>query len=508
MVNLEHLGTIPEATRIFILDLASRGDPIAAAIVNLDLDPNQVPPVLTERELNYLSATVATLRSEGLLPAKAEQLTWTLPSSPVNAASPLPSSQPMDAMMTEEHKPLHFTNVEVAPPRPAPSAAVLASPESVLMASLKAELPPDSFAKIQGAMQSYVEEKHIVELVNVGASVIFETHRVSLLDAFKRILPQNSWSLLDALVARARSVSVGGGGGSGSSSAAAAGAAAGATGAGPSRPSAPTTAAAAVPSTAIVAPAALPQAVPSSQNQRVEENEGNVEEEAEDGEHTYSSYIAKNIREIFPNVSAHPDPLVETASLASVQLPPLGENTKYLYETLEEDVQLGHLSDAQMESIIYAWTKFEGPRLPDGKRRGFFLGDGAGVGKGRTIAGLVKQHWNAGGKYILWLSVSQDLRRDARRDLDDLGAQGIEIYNPTGNNQVPDGNFKGVVFITYSLLRSGLLKQKKRKKKAANGASGSRVAQLIDQEALGSDGNTSGSDAGGDDDESTSLEIT
>jgi hypothetical protein len=28
-----------------------------------------------------------------------------------------------------------------------------------------------------------------------------------------------------------------------------------------------------------------------------------------------------------------------------------------------------------------------------GHRAGFFLGDGAGVGKGRQIAALIKQHW-------------------------------------------------------------------------------------------------------------------
>lgn len=33
-------------------------------------------------------------------------------------------------------------------------------------------------------------------------------------------------------------------------------------------------------------------------------------------------------------------------------------------------------------------------------------GDGAGVGKGRQIAALIKQHFNDGGRRALWVSVS------------------------------------------------------------------------------------------------------
>ena len=50
-------------------------------------------------------------------------------------------------------------------------------------------------------------------------------------------------------------------------------------------------------------------------------------------------------------------------------------------------------------------------------RQGFFLGDGAGVGKGRQIAALIREHWNCGRRRILWLSVSTDLKWDAERDL-------------------------------------------------------------------------------------------
>jgi hypothetical protein len=265
-----------------------------------------------------------------------------------------------------------------------------------------------------------------------------------------------------------------------------------------------------------VNPATGPLPAPP-QNQRVEDDDGNVAEEAEDAVNNYSNYVAKGVRELFPDLRTHPDPLVETASLASVQLPKLDPGIQGKFSALEEDVEEGRLSDAQMESIVYAWVKFEGPRLPLGERAGSFLGDGAGVGKGRTIAGLVKQHWNNGGRYILWLSVSQDLRRDARRDLDDLAAKDIKIFEPKGNVSIPDTDFKGVVFITYSLLRTGLptVKKSKRKKKSnavAAAVGGSRVAQLMAMEAAEgtSSGSASGSGSemdGEDDDEEESNAI-
>ena len=53
------------------------------------------------------------------------------------------------------------------------------------------------------------------------------------------------------------------------------------------------------------------------------------------------------------------------------------------------------------------------------------LGDGAGVGKGRSIAGIIYDNWNQGRQKAIWLSVSNDLRQDAKRDLSDIGAYDI-----------------------------------------------------------------------------------
>lgn len=197
------------------------------------------------------------------------------------------------------------------------------------------------------------------------------------------------------------------------------------------------------------APAQSNAVPPVKKDEIEEEQDGREHEEAE--VNSFSPYVASGIRELFPGIKCHPDPLVESASLGSVPLP--NPDTSGIKQMVIEDVEEGRLSDAQFESVVYATMKFNSPLLVDGKRPGFFLGDGAGVGKGRQIAALIKQHFAEGGTRALWISVSQDLRLDAERDLADLNAD-VDIYG--GSDQVPKGDFEGVVFVTYSLLRHNL----------------------------------------------------
>ena len=53
---------------------------------------------------------------------------------------------------------------------------------------------------------------------------------------------------------------------------------------------------------------------------------------------------------------------------------------------MQGNIARGELSSAQLETVIYANQRFQAPQLPDGSRPGFFLGDGAGVGKGALSA--------------------------------------------------------------------------------------------------------------------------
>ena len=99
--------------------------------------------------------------------------------------------------------------------------------------------------------------------------------------------------------------------------------------------------------------------------------------------------------------------------------------------------------------------------LPDGRTRaGFFIGDGAGVGKGRSISGIILDSYARGRRQHIWLSCSADLCRDAERDLRDLGVHVKVIDGPqaldreTKASGLSKDYQEGVLFCTYSSLTS------------------------------------------------------
>ncbi|XP_022717610.1 protein FORGETTER 1 isoform X1 [Durio zibethinus] len=148
----------------------------------------------------------------------------------------------------------------------------------------------------------------------------------------------------------------------------------------------------------------------------------------------------------------HPDPIVETSSLSAVQ-PPEPTYDLRIKDEMESSMALSCL---QIETLVYACQRHL-QHLPSGARAGFFIGDGAGVGKGRTIAGLIWENWHHARRKALWISVGSDLKFDARRDLDDVGAACIEVhalnklpYSKLDSKSV--GIRQGVVFLTYSSL--------------------------------------------------------
>ena len=88
-------------------------------------------------------------------------------------------------------------------------------------------------------------------------------------------------------------------------------------------------------------------------------------------------------------------------------------------------------------------------------RRGWMLGDGTGAGKGRQVAAIVLDHWLRGRRRALWLSQSDKLVEDARRDWTALGGRDDDV--------IPLGKFRqgaeipmheGILFATYATLRS------------------------------------------------------
>uniref|UniRef100_F6Q716 Protein strawberry notch homolog 1 n=1 Tax=Ornithorhynchus anatinus TaxID=9258 RepID=F6Q716_ORNAN len=181
-----------------------------------------------------------------------------------------------------------------------------------------------------------------------------------------------------------------------------------------------------------------------------EEDEPEEEDEEEMGHaETYAEYMPIKLKIGL----RHPDAVVETSSLSSVTPP----DVWYQTSISEESIDNGWLSALQLEAITYAAQQHE-TFLPNGDRAGFLIGDGAGVGKGRTIAGIIYENYLLGRKRALWFSVSNDLKYDAERDLRDIGAKNILVHSL---NKFKYGKIsskhngsvkKGVIFATYSSL--------------------------------------------------------
>ena len=93
----------------------------------------------------------------------------------------------------------------------------------------------------------------------------------------------------------------------------------------------------------------------------------------------------------------HPDPVVETSSMSSIEPPDIF----YKLSIPEHTIDSGDLSALQLESIVYA-SQRHSLILPSGERAGFLIGDGAGVGKGRTLAGIIFENYLLGRKRALW----------------------------------------------------------------------------------------------------------
>ncbi|MCC6775623.1 MAG: strawberry notch family protein [Hyphomicrobiales bacterium] len=179
---------------------------------------------------------------------------------------------------------------------------------------------------------------------------------------------------------------------------------------------------------------------------------------AEISDSLYEPYEPKQVR--IKGAKKHPGPLVESAAMSSVDLPAPTYRPTLPRKVIDE----GRLSLPQLEAVIYAGQSHE-RMLPaaDGetaRRRGFFVGDGTGVGKGREIAGIILDNWQQGRTKAAWVSEKRKLLNDAKRDWTGLGQDGNLIFNvgktKTGEPIKAD---RGIGFITYDTLKGGISDQ-------------------------------------------------
>jgi predicted RNA methylase len=199
----------------------------------------------------------------------------------------------------------------------------------------------------------------------------------------------------------------------------------------------------------------------------------------------YETYSLQSIS--IPGAQPHPTKLVQSAAMASVAPP------KPTYRPLlpPQVLQGGLLSDAQLESLIYAgdahsdtlsgaWTVDDTydvvSAAPDDTeasvrfRRGWMLGDGTGAGKGRQVAGVLLDNWCHGRTRAVWISKSDKLIEDAQRDWSALGQERLLV---TPLSRFRQGSAirlaQGILFTTYATLRSDAKEDK-----------ASRVQQIVD----------------------------
>ena len=193
--------------------------------------------------------------------------------------------------------------------------------------------------------------------------------------------------------------------------------------------------------------------------------------------------------------TAHPSDLVQSAAMAATTHPRPTIQPRLPVSLVRDGV----LSDAQIESVVLVADahdkhlparlqvstdlefirRVDGPRVlvPESGphlsaphvrgvdeirfgstvafRQGYMLADGTGCGKGRQVAAILLDQWLRGRRRAIWISASDSLIRDARRDWQAVGGHPkdvIPLKRTRAQERIP--NACGILFCTYATLRS------------------------------------------------------
>ena len=161
----------------------------------------------------------------------------------------------------------------------------------------------------------------------------------------------------------------------------------------------------------------------------------------------------------FTGFAEHPGILDESTAMRSVEMPP-ASYIPILPAYIQEH---GLISNAQIVPVVYAGQSFR-YKNPDGSRRGFFIGDGTGVGKGREISAIIMDalaHGYGKGKAV-WISDKHSLIKDAKRDWAGLRNNPDDVF---AQEHITDKKLekrnKGIIFTAYSYMKKARIEQLK-----------------------------------------------
>ena len=152
------------------------------------------------------------------------------------------------------------------------------------------------------------------------------------------------------------------------------------------------------------------------------------------------------------NTKPHPARVSESAAMSAITPPAV----TYKPNISQEIIEKGVVSDVQLEAISYAGQSHS-QVLPNGTTRGFFLGDGTGIGKGRTIAGMMLDNYNQGRKKSLWVTLNPSLVNDAKRDVKALFGDSDLVVQFEGGGKA-DKIFEkdeAILVVSYTTLSRG-----------------------------------------------------